>query len=57
MSNEDTLFQCYYPEFFAQILEFLNVEITNLRYEVHHLEKASPNIISIETLPGIVLGN
>jgi len=35
------LFQCDRPELSAQILGFLKVEITNLRSEFHHLEKAN----------------
>ena len=45
VTNEDTLFQWYHPDLSAQILGFLKVEITNLRSEFHHLERASPSAI------------
>ncbi len=43
VTNEDTLFQFDHPELSAHIFGFLKVEITNLRSEFHHLERASPN--------------
>jgi hypothetical protein len=45
--NENTLFQCDHPEFSAQILGFLKVEITNLRSKFHHLERASPSLFAL----------
>jgi hypothetical protein len=53
VTNEDTLFQHYHPELSAQILGFLKVEITNLRSEFHHIERASPTVLG--TIPKVIL--
>lgn len=46
VTNQDTLFQCCHLELPTWILDFLKVEITNLRSEFHHLERANPKIVS-----------
>lgn len=42
VTNKDTLFQCYHFESSAEILGFLNIEITNFSFKFHHLERADP---------------
>lgn len=47
VTNEDTLFECYHLKSPTQILGFLNVEMTNLRSEFHHLERARPKTYAL----------